>query len=129
MNVSLVVIVALALPLLWITVFTDKQSYDHAVKLKQLIDEILQSVAQWETCPLGVIKMQAFKTYALNLQNRLGLIRGYILLRFVTRLPGKRNIHAACAILPQFYDCIWFGAPNSRSRAELLAGQIKKLLK
>ena len=56
-------------------------------------------------------------------------IRGYVLLRFVTRLPGKRNIHAACAILPQFYDCIWFGAPDSRNRAELLAGQIKKLLK
>jgi hypothetical protein len=129
MNVSLIVVVALAFPLLWISVFTDRESYVNAMKLKQLIGEILQSIAEWENGPLGVIKMQAFRTYALNLQNRLGLIRGYVLLRFVTRLPGKRNIHAACAILPQFYDCIWFGEPGSRARAELLADQIKKLLK
>jgi hypothetical protein len=129
MNVSLIVVVALAFPLLWISVFTDRESYVNAMKLKQLIGEILQSIAEWENGPLGVIKMQAFRTYALNLQNRLGLIRGYVLLRFVTRLPGKRNIHAACAILPQFYDCIWFGEPGSRVRAELLADQIKKLLK
>jgi hypothetical protein len=129
MNVPLIVIVSLAFPLLWIFAFTDKQSYEHAVKLKELIGEILQSIAEWENGGLGVIKTQAFKTYALYVENKLGLIRGYVLIRFVARLPRKRNVRAACAILPQFYDCIWFGAPDSRRRAELLAGEIKKLLK
>jgi hypothetical protein len=129
MNVPLIVIVSLAFPILWISAFTDKQSYEHAVKLKQLIGEILQSIAEWETGRLGVIKMQAFKTYALYLENKLRLIRGYLFIRFITRLPQKRNVRAACGILPEFYNCIWFGAPDSRRRAELLAGQIKKLLK
>jgi hypothetical protein len=129
MNVPLIVIVSLAFPLLWISAFTDRQSYEHAVKLKELIGEILQSIAEWENGALGVIKTQAFKTYALNLENKLGLIRGYLLIRFVARLPQKRNLRAACSMLPEFYDCIWFGAPNSRHRAEQLAVKIKKLLK
>jgi hypothetical protein len=129
MNVPLIVIVSLAFPVLWIFAFTDKQSYEHAVKLKEIIAEILQSITEWENGKLGVIKTQAFKTYALYLENKLGLIRGYLLIRFAARLPQKRNVRAACAMLPEFYDCIWFGAPDSRQRAELLAAEIKKLLK
>jgi hypothetical protein len=129
MNVPLIVIALLAFPLLWISAITDKQSYEHAVKLKELIAEMLQSIAEWENGNLGVIKTQAFKTYALYLENKLGLVRGYFLIRLVTRLPQKRNVRAACAMLPEFYDCIWFGAPDSRRRAELLAGEIKELLK
>jgi hypothetical protein len=129
MNLPLIVIVSLAFPILWISAFTDKQSYEHAVKLKGIIGEILQSISEWETGALGLIKMQAFKTYALYLENKLGLIRGYFFIRFVARLPQKRNVRAACGKLPEFYHCIWFGAPDSRRRAELLAGEIKKLLK
>ena len=129
MNVPLIVIVLLAFPVLLISTLTDKQSYEHAVKLKEIIAEILRSIAEWEDGKLGVIKRQAFKTYALNLENKLGLIRGYLLIRFLAKLPAKKNLRAACAMLPEFYDCIWYGVPESRQRAELLAGEIKKLLK
>jgi hypothetical protein len=129
MNVPLIVIVSLAFPVLWISALTDKQSYEHAVKLKELIAEILQSIAEWEDGKLGVIKSQAFKTYAPYLENKLRLIRGYLLVRFLAKLPQKKNVRAAGAMLPEFYDCIWFGAPESRQRAELLASEIKKLLK
>jgi len=129
MNVPLIVIVSLAFPVLWISALTDKQSYEHAVKLKELIAEILQSIAEWEDGKLGVIKSQAFKTYAPYLENKLRLIRGYLLIRFLAKLPQKKNVRAAGAMLPEFYDCIWYGAPESRQRAELLASEIKKLLK
>jgi|ERR1700731_2168438 hypothetical protein len=129
MNVPLIVIVSLAFPVLWISALTDKQSYEHAVKLKEVIAEILQSIAEWEDGKLGVIKSQAFKTYAPYLENKLRLIRGYLLVRFLAKLPQKKNVRAAGAMLPEFYDCIWFGAPESRQRAELLASEIKKLLK
>jgi hypothetical protein len=129
MNISLIVIVSLAFPILWISAFTDRQSYEHALKLREIIAEILQSIAEWENGKLGVIKIQAFKTYPLYLENKLGLIRGYFLIRFVTKLPRKRNIHATCSKLAEFYDCIWFRPPESRERAELLAGEIQKLLK
>jgi len=129
MNVPLIVIVSLAFPVLWISALTDKQSYEHAVKLKQIIAEILQSIGEWEDGKLGVIKTQAFKTYTPYLENKLGLIRGYLLIRFPVKLPQKKNVRAACAMLPEFYNCIWYGAPESRQRAELLAGEIKKLLK
>jgi len=129
MNVPLIVIVSLAFPVLWISAVTDKQSYEHAVKLKEIIAEILQAIVEWEEGKLGVIKMQAFKTYAPYLENKLGLIRGYLLIRFLAKLPQKKNVRAACAMLPEFYDCIWHGAPESHRRAALLAGEIEKLLK
>jgi hypothetical protein len=129
MNVPLIVIVSLAFPVLWISALTDKQSYEHAVKLKELIAEILQSIAEWEDGKLGVIKSHAFKTYAPYLENKLRLIRGYLLIRFLAKLPQKKNVRAAGAMLPEFYNCIWYGAPESRQRAELLASEIKKLLK
>jgi hypothetical protein len=128
MNVPLMVIVLLAFPVLLISALTDKQSYEHAVKLKEIIAEILRSIAEWEEGKLGVIKRQAFKTYALYLENKLGLI-GYFLIRFLAKLPQKKKLRAACAMLPEFYDCIWYGVPESRQRAELLAGEIKRLLK
>ncbi len=128
MNVALLVVVSLAFPTLWIAAFADQQSYQHAVKLKELVGEILQSIAEWENRNLAVIKIQAFKTYPLYLENKLGLIRGYWVIRFVARLPRKRNVRVACTKLPEFYDCIWFGS-QSRERAELLAVEIKKLLK
>jgi hypothetical protein len=129
MNIPLIVIVLLAFPLLWISAFTDRQSFEHAVKLREIVAEILQSIAEWENGRLGLIETQAFKTYTLYLENKLGLIRGYFLIRFVAKLPQKKNVRAACALLPEFYDCIWFRAPDSRRRAEILAGEIKKLLK
>jgi hypothetical protein len=129
MNVPLMVIVALAFPILLISAFTDRQSYEHALKLREIIAEILQAIAEWESGKLGVIKIQAFKTYPLYLENKLGLIRGYFLIRFVTKLPRRRNIQAACSKLPEFYECIWFRAAESHERADLLAGEIKKLLK
>jgi hypothetical protein len=129
MNVPLIVIVSLAFPILWICAFTDRQSYEHAIKLREMIAEILHSIAEWEDGKLGLIKIQAFKTYRLYLENKLGMIHGYFLIRLVTKLPGKKNIYAACARLTEFYDCIWFSRPGSRERAELLANEIKKLLK
>ncbi len=129
MNVSLIVIVFFAFPLLWIAAIADKQSFGLAVKLREIIAEILQSLAEWESSELSVIKMQAFNTYAPNLENKLGLIRGYSIIRFVAKLPRKKNIHAACAILPEFYKCIWYDPPELRHRAQLLAIELKRLLK
>jgi hypothetical protein len=129
MNVPLIVIVLLAAPVLVISSLSDKQSYEHAVKLKEIIAEILRSIAEWENGKLGVIERQAFKTYAPYLENKLGLIRGYFLIRFLVKLPQRKKLRAACAMLPKFYDYIWYGVPESRQRAEQLAGEIKKLLK
>jgi hypothetical protein len=129
MNVPLIVIVFFAFPLLWLATFSDRQSFDLAIKLRELIAEILQSLAEWESSKLSVIKMQAFNAYAPNLENKVGLIRGYSIIRFVTGLPRKKNIHAACAILPEFYKCIWYDQPESRHRAQILAIELKRLLK
>jgi hypothetical protein len=129
MSVPLIVIAFFAFPLLWIATFTDKQSFDLAVKLGEIIAEIIQSLEEWESSKLSVIKMQAFKAYAPNLENKLGLIQGYLIIRFVARLPRKRNIRAACAILPEFYKCIWYDPPELRHRAEILAIELKRLLK
>jgi len=129
MNVSLVVIVFLAFPFLWIATFADKRSFDLAVKLREVIEEILQSLTEWESSKLTVIKMQAFNAYAPNLENKLGLIRGYLIIRFVAGLPRKKNIRAACAILPEFYKCIWYDPPELRHRAQVLAIELKRLLK
>jgi hypothetical protein len=129
MNVPLIVIVFLTFPLLWIAAFADKQSFDVAVKLREIIAEIVQSLAEWESSKLSVIKMQAFNSYAPNLENKLGLIRGYLIIRFVAKLPRKKNIHSACAILPEFYKCIWYDPPELRHRAQNLAIELKRLLK
>jgi hypothetical protein len=129
MNVPLIVIIFFVFPLLWIAAFADKRSFDLAVKLREVIAEILQSLVEWESSKLSVIKMQAFKSYAPNLENKLGLIRGYSIIRFVARLPRKNNIHAACAILPEFYKCIWYDPSGSRHRAQFLAIELKRLLK
>src|SRR5260370_42246718 len=98
MNVPLIVIVSLAFPVLWISAVTDKQSYEHPVKLKEKIAEILQSIVEWEDGKLGVIKMHAFKTYAPYLENKLGRIRGYLLIRFLPKLPHKKNLRSPCAM-------------------------------
>jgi len=129
LNVSLVVIVFLAFPFLWIATFADKRSFDLAVKLREVIEEILESLTEWESSKLTVIKMQAFNAYAPNLENKLGLIRGYLIIRFVAGLPRKKNIRAACAILPEFYRCIWYDPPELRYRAQVLAIELKRLLK
>jgi len=60
MNVPLIVIIFFVFPLLWIAAFPDKRSFDLAVKLTEVIAEILQSLAEWESSKLSVIKMQAF---------------------------------------------------------------------
>ena len=129
MNVPLIVIVFLAFPLFWIATFADRRSFDLAVKLRENIEEILQSLTEWESSKLSVIKMQAFSAYATNLENKLGLIRGYFIIRFATGLPRKKNIRAACAILPEFYKCIWYDPPALRHRAQILAIELKRLLK
>ena len=128
MNVSLIVIVFLALPLLWVATFADKRSFDLAIQLREIIAEILQSLTEWESSKLSVIKMQAFSAYASNLENKLALIRGYLIIRFAAGLPPKKNIRAACAILPEFYKCIWYDPPASRHRAQFLAIELKRLL-
>jgi hypothetical protein len=128
MNVPLIVIVSLAVPLFWIATFADKRSFDLAVKLREIIAEILQSLTEWESGKLSVIKMQAFNAYAPNLENKLGQIRGYLILRFAAGLPRKKNIRAACAILPEFYNCIWYDPPALRHRARILAIELKRLL-
>jgi hypothetical protein len=129
MNIPLIAIAFLAFPLLWITTFADKQSFDLAVKLREIIAEILQSLEEWESSKLSVIKMKAFNAYAPNLENKLGLIRGYLIIRFAAGLPRKKNIRAACAILPDFYKCIWYDPPELRHRAQILAIELKRLLK
>ena len=129
MNVPLIVILSLAFPLLWLSAFTDRRSFDHAIKLRELITEILQSIAEWENGKLSVIKILAFKGYGPNLENKLKLIRGYLLIRFVAKLPRRRNIHAACLILPQFYECVWSCPAGFRQQADILAREIKRLLK
>jgi hypothetical protein len=129
MNVPLIVVVTLAFPLLWLSAFTDRRSYDHAIKLREMITEILQSIAEWENGKLGVTKILAFKGYGPNLENKLKLIRGYLLIRFLAKLPRKSNIHAACVIFPEFYECVWSCPPGFRQQADILARRIKRLLK
>jgi hypothetical protein len=129
MNVPLIVIVSLAFPLLWLSAFTDRRSFDHAIKLREMITEILQSIAEWENGKLSVIKILAFKGYSPNLENKLKLIRGYVLIRFLAKLPRKRNIQAACMILPEFYECVWSSPAGFRQQADILADKIKSLLK
>ena len=129
MNIGLIVVVSLAFPLLWVSVWTDRRSYDQAIKLREVIAEILQSIAEWENGQLGVTKILAFKGYSSNLESKLRLIRGYALIRFLTRIPSKKNIYAVCAILPEFYECVWSCPPDFRQQAEALAREIKHLLK
>jgi len=129
MNVPLIVVVSLAFPLLWLSALTDRRSFDHAIKLREIITEILQSIAEWENGNLGVTKTLAFKGYGPNLENKLKLIRGYLLIRFLAKLPRKSNIHAACMILPEFYECVWSCPAGFREQADILARRIKRLLK
>ena len=63
MNIGIFVVVSLAFPLLWLSVCTDRRSYDQAIKLREAITEILQSIAEWENDKLGVTKILAFKAY------------------------------------------------------------------
>jgi hypothetical protein len=129
MHVPLLVIVCVAFPFILIATFADKRSFDLAVKVREIITEILQSLAEWENRKLSVMKTLAFNGYAADLQNKLGLIRGYLVIRLVAKLPRKKNILAACAILPEFYRCIWNDPAESRHRAEDLAMELKRLLK
>jgi hypothetical protein len=128
MNTGLVVVFALAVPLLWMAAFTDQQSYREAVKLKESITEILLSIAEWQNDKLTVFKILTLKAYPANLINRLKLIRGYAVIRFVIRLPRKRRIEAASSLLQQFCECIWVSAPGFRAQADVMAQEIKRLL-
>jgi hypothetical protein len=129
MNIGLIVVVSLAFPLLWLSACTDRRSYDQAIKLREVITEILQSIAEWEDGQLGVAKILTFKAYRSNLESKLRLIRGYLLIQYLIRIPGKKNIYAVCAILPEFYECVWSCPPGFRQKAEVLAREIKHLLK
>ena len=129
MNVGLIVVVSLAFPLMWLSACTDRRSYHQAIKLREIIAEILQSIAEWEKGELGVTKILAFKAYRSNLESKLQLIRGYVLIRFLTRIPPKKNIYAVCAILPEFYECVWSCPPGFRQQAESFAREIKRLLR
>ena len=124
MNIGLIVVVSLAFPLLWLSVCTDRRSYDQAIKLREVITEILQSIAEWESDKLGVTKILAFKAYRSNLESKLRLIRGYGLIRFLTRIPSKKNIYAACAILPEFYECVWSCPPAFASKQKPLPARL-----
>ena len=128
MNTGLIVVFALAVPLLWMATFTDRQSYIEAIKLKELITEILLSIVEWQNDKLTVFKILTLKAYPQNLINRLKLIRGYAILRFVVKLPRKARVQAAGALLQQFCECIWASAPGFRAQADVLAREIKRLL-
>jgi hypothetical protein len=128
MNTGLVVVFLLAFPLLWLATFTDRQSYNEAVKLKESITEILFSIAEWQNDKLTVFKILTLKDYPPNLMNRLKLIRGYAIIRFVIRLPRKTRVQAASTLLEQFCECIWVSAPGFRAQADVIAGEIKRLL-
>jgi hypothetical protein len=128
MNTALVVVVSLAVPFLWITACTDRQSYNEAIKLREMIAEILLSVTEWENGKSTVIKILALKSYPPNLVNRLRLIRGYVIIRLVVKLPRKRNVQEASAVLQQFFECVWGSAPGFRPKAEVMAREIKRLL-
>src|SRR5260370_5160587 len=106
MNTGLIVIVSLAFPLLWMAAFTDRQSYNEAVKLKESITEILLSIAEWQNDKLTVFKILTLKAYPPNLINRLRLIRGYAIIRFVIKLPRNGRVQAASTLLQQFCECI-----------------------
>jgi len=128
MNTGLIVVFALAVPLLWMAAFTDQQSYREAVKLKESITEILLSITEWQNDKLTVFKILTLKAYPQNLINRLKLIRGYAILRFVVKLPRKTRVQAAGALLQQFCECIWASAPGYRAQADVMAQEIKRLL-
>ena len=128
MNIALVVVVSLAIPLLWIAAFTDRQSFNEAIKLREMITEILLSLAEWENGKSTVFKILTLKSYPENLVNHLRLIRGYMIVRLVVKLPRKRSVQAASEVLQQFYECVWGSAPGFRPQAELMAREIKRLL-
>ena len=129
MNIGLVVVVFLAFPFLWVSLWMDRRSYDQAIKLREVITEILESIAEWENGKLGVTKILAFKAYRASLESRLRLIRGYALIRLLVGIPRKKKIYAVCALLPEFYECVWSSPPGFRQQAEALAREIKHLLK
>jgi hypothetical protein len=128
MNIAFIVVVSLAIPLLWITVFTDRQSFTQAIKIREMITEILLSLAEWENGKSTVFKILTMKSYPENLVNRLGLIRGYMFVRLILKLPRKKNVQTASAVLQQFYECVWGNAPGFRPQAEVMAREIKRLL-
>jgi hypothetical protein len=128
MNPALIVVVSLAIPLLWIAAFTDRQSFNEAIKLREMIAEILLSLAEWENGKSTVFKILTLKSYPENLVNRLRLIRGYMIVRLVVKLPRKRNVQAASDVLQQFCEGVWSSVPGFRPQAELMAREIKRLL-
>ena len=128
MNTGLIVVFALAVPFLWMAAFTDRQSYSEAVKLKESIAEILLSISEWQNDKLTVFKMLTLKAYPANLINRMKLIRGYAIIRFVVRLPRKKRVEAASTLLQQFCESIWVSAPGFRAQADGMAREIKRLL-
>jgi|SRR5262249_60638529 len=128
MNTALVVVVSLVVPFVWLATFSDRQSFKEAIKLREMITEILLSVAEWENGKSTVFKILALKSYPPNLMNRLRLIRGYMIIRLVLKLPRKRNVQAASTVLQEFYECVWGSAPGFRPQAERMAREIKRLL-
>ena len=112
MNPALIVVVWLAIPLLWITSLTDRRSFNGAIKLREMITEILLSLAEWQNGKSTVFKILTLKSYPENLVNRLRLIRGYMIVRLVVKLPRKRSVQAASDVLQQFYECVWGSAPG-----------------
>ena len=128
MNIVFIVVVSLAIPLLWITAFTDRQSFNQAIKIREMITEILLLLAEWENGKSTVFKLLTLKSYPENLVNHLRLIRGYTFVRLVVKLPRKRNVRTASAVLQQFYECVWANAPGFRPQAEAMAREIKRLL-
>jgi len=93
-----------------------------------MITEILLSLAEWENGKSTVFKILTLKSYPENLVNRLRLIRGYMIVRLVVKLPRKRSVQAASDVLQQFYECVWGNAAGFRPQAEVMAREIKRLL-
>ena len=93
-----------------------------------MITEILLSLAEWENGKSTVFRILTLRSYPENLVNHLRLIRGYMIVRLVIKLPRKRSVQAASEVLQQFYECVWGSAPGFRPQAELMAREIKRLL-
>ncbi len=62
MNIVFIVVVSLAIPLLCITAFTDRQSFNQAIKIREMISEILLSLAEWENGKSTVFKIHTLGT-------------------------------------------------------------------
>jgi hypothetical protein len=81
-----------------------KYSLDKANELKELIVEIRRSISDFENHRLKASLPKYLFNSASDLKTKLELIQWYGLIRYLARLPPKKNINKAAALLPQLAD-------------------------